>query len=216
MNSFIIILNVLELLACITGFIFWNKIKKTYWKWFPVYLFVIVLTEVTGEYLLNVKNDLELNIAVYSYFGIPLQFFFFYWIFYQQGKKTNNRNWPLISAAIYFISLVADLLYISKIRFYFESFSYIIGCVFLQILVLIYFSRFIKTDEIIKYRSSMMFWMCLGLMVFYTGAMPFFAFRKTLYVNYNDLFYIYWYIQFGLNYLMYLLFSVSFIWGKPK
>jgi hypothetical protein len=216
MSWLIIVLNILELLSCIAGFIFWSKIKNTYWKWFPVYLGIIFLTEITAEYLLHVKNDLASNIAIYSYFGIPLQFFFFYWIFYQEFRNTKNSKWPLISAVIYLICLVADLLYISKIKFYFESFSYIIGCIFLLILILIYLASFTRSDAIIKYKSDMMFWVSLGLVIFYAGAMPFFAFRKALYVEYNDLFYVYWYIQFGLNYLMYLFFIVSFIWGKPK
>ena len=216
MTWHIIILNVLELSACITGFLFWNKIRHSYWRWFPVYLGVIILTEVAGEYLLYVRYDLKLNIAVYSYFGIPIQFLFFYWIFYRQFKHTNKSKWPLISLAIYSICLITDLLYISKIKFYFESFSYTVGCLFLLILLLIYFSGFIKSDEIIKYKASIMFWVTLGLILFYVGSMPFFAFRKALYVEHKDFFYIYWYIQFGLNYLMYLLFVVSFIWGKPK
>jgi hypothetical protein len=62
----------------------------------------------------------------------------------------------------------------------------------------------------------MMFWVCLGLMLFYIGTIPFFAFRKVLYVEHRDFFYVYWYIQFGLNYLMYLLFILSFVWGRPK
>ena len=216
MTGYQIALNVLELAACVVGFIFMKKIKHSYWKWFAFYLAIIFLTEITGEYLLFVKQDLQGNIAVYSYFGIPLQFFFFYWIFYQQFKKSNKSKWPLISAAIYLVSLIADLLYISKIEFYFESFSYVIGCIFLLVLILVYFTRLIKSDEILHYRSSMMFFVCLGIMVFYVGAMPFFAFRNALYVHNNNLFYIYWYIQFGLNYLMYLLFIVSFIWGKPN
>jgi len=216
MSWFIIVLNILEFMACITGLVFWNKFKNSYWKWFPVYLGVIILTELIGEYLLHVKKDLASNIALYSYFGIPIQFFFFYWLFYQQFKPAAKSKWPLISAAIYLICLVTDLAYISKIKLYFESFSYVIGCIFLLILILIYFARFIKSDEIIKYRTSMMFWVALGLMIFYIGAMPFFAFRTELYRQDKDFFYTYWYIQFGLNYLMYLLFIISFIWGKPK
>lgn len=216
MSRFRIVLNILELSACIVAFLYWNKIKNTYWKWFPVYLAVIVLTEIAAEYLLHVKKDLASNIAIYSYFGIPLQFFFFYWLFYQQFRNTKNSKWPLISAATYFVCLVADLLYISKIKYYFESFSYTIGCIFLLILILIYFTRFTRSDEIIKYKSSMMFWVSIGVILFYIGTMPFFAFRTALYRQYPDFFYIYWYIQFGLNYLMYLLFIVSFVWGKPK
>jgi hypothetical protein len=216
MSWYIIVLNLLELLASLTGFIFWKKIKDTHWRWFPVYLGIIFLTEIVGEYFLFVRGDLSTNIAVYSYFGIPLQFFFFYWLFHQELKKTKKSVWPLVSAAIYLISLVADLAYISSIKFYFESFSYIIGCIFLLVLLFIYFTRFTKSDEIINYRTSMMFWISLGLMLFYIGTIPFFAFRKVLYVEHKELFYVYWYVQFGLNYLMYLFFTISFIWGKPK
>lgn len=216
MKWYIIVLNIFELLSCLTGFIFWKKIKYSYWKWFPVYLGLIVLTEVTGEYFLHARNDLKTNIAIYSYFGIPLQFFFFYWLFQQQFKKINNNKWPLISAAIYFIALIADLAYISKLKFYFESFSYVIGCLFLLILLLMFFFRFTKGDDIFGYKNNMMFWVSIGLMLFYIGTMPFFAFRNMLFVKNEQMFYIYWYAQFGLNYLMYLLFIVAFVWGKPK
>jgi hypothetical protein len=214
--NWVIILNILELAACVTGFYYWKKIKDTYWRWFPVYLGIIFITEMACEYFLQVKHNLPLNIAIYSYFGIPIQFFFFYWLFFKQFTGTNISKWPLISAAVYFIALVADLAYISNIPFYFESFSYIIGCIFLLGLLIAYFARFAGSDEIINYRSSMMFWTCLGLILFYVGSMPFYAFRNKLYVEYKDLFYVYWYIQYGLNYVMYLLFIVSFIWGKPK
>ena len=210
------LLNVLELSACVVGFLYWKKIKGTYWKWFPVYLAIIVITEIIGEYLLFARNDLQANIIIYSYFGIPIEFLFFYWLFLQKFKKTSKYKWPLISAIIYIISLVVDLSYISKIEFYFESFSYTIGCILLLVLLLIYFSGFIRSNEIINYKSSMMFWVSVGIMVFYIGTMPFYAFRAKLYAEYEDFFYIYWYIQFGLNYLMYLFFMISFIWGKPK
>lgn len=216
MPWFLYLLNAFELLACVIGFLYWKKIKETYWKWFPIYLGVIVLTEIIGEYFLFVRDDLQTNTIIYSYFGIPIEFLFFYWLFHQNFRKTSNYKWPLISATIYIISLVVDLSYISKIEIYFESFSYTIGCILLLVLLLIYFSGFIRGSEIINYKSSMMFWVSVGIMVFYIGTMPFYAFRTKLFAEYEKFFYIYWYIQFGLNYLMYLFFTISFIWGKPK
>ncbi|HEV7779936.1 MAG TPA: hypothetical protein VGO58_01655 [Chitinophagaceae bacterium] len=216
MSLFLFILNGFELAACIVGFLYWNKIKGTHWKWFPVYLAAIVLGEIAAEFFLHIKKDLATNGAIYSYFVIPLEFFFFYWLFYRQFKHTKSSKWPLIAAAIYFVCLVADLLYINKIDFFFESFSLVVGSLFFLVLLLIYFRKFMKSEEIVNYRSSMMFWVCLGLMIFYIGSMPFSAFRTFLWEKHNDLFYIYWYAQFILGYLMYSLFIVSFIWGKPK
>jgi hypothetical protein len=212
----IIILNILELAACLTGFLYWRKLKHSFWKWFPVYLAVIFLTEISAEYFLYARKDLSTNIDIYSYWGIPVQFFFFFWIFWKSYQGSDKKKWPLIAAIIYMGALVTDLFYVSKVKFFFESFSYTIGCLFILILVLIFFFGFTRSNEIINYRSSMLFWVSAGLLLFYIGTMPFFAFRKRLYVDHKDLFYLYWYVQFALNYLMYSFFISSFIWGKPK
>lgn len=216
MSWFIIILNIFEALACLAGFLYWKKIRNSYWYLFPLYLGIIVLTEFTGEYFLHVKKDLDLNIAVYRYFGIPVQFFFFYWLFYQYFKSIKRNKWPLFFGAIYLASWVFDLTYMSRIKLFFDSFSYVIGCIMLLVLLLIYFIRFVKSDELLQYKSSMMFWVCLGVMIFYIGSLPFWGLRTTLLMKYPNLFYVYWHIQFVFNCMMYILFSVSFIWGKPK
>lgn len=213
------LLNIFELTACIAGFVCWNKIRHTYWRWFPVYLAIIVLAELTGEYLLHVEKNLELCINLYSYFTIPAEFIFFYWVFYKYFNSigSNNNRWPLYAAAIYLICWLIDSLYIKgKMKLLFDSFSYTMGNILLLVLILSFFIKFIKSEELLKYRSNNMFWVCLGLLVFYLGSLPFYGIRTTLYRQYRDIFYLYWYIQFGLGYLMYLFFTISFIWGKPK
>lgn len=212
----LIVLNLLELTACITGFCYWNKLKQSFWKWFPVYLAVIFLTEIVAEYFLFVRKDLGVNIAIYSYWGVPVQFLFLYWLFWKHYRSSDKRKLPLIAAVIYLCALILDLFYVSKVKFFFESFSYTIGCLFLLVLVLIFFFRFTRSDDIISYKSSILFWVSVGVLLFYVGTMPFFAFRKRLYVDHKELFYIYWYTQFVLNYMMYSFFILSFIWGKPK
>lgn len=216
MNTYLILLNFFEVLACVTGFLCWKKIRNSYWKVFPVYLSIIVLTELLGEYFLYIKGNLELNNAVYRYFGVPVQFFFFYWLFYQYFAKTVRNKWPVYAAVIYLGAWLVDQTYLKSVRLFFDSFSYVIGCILLLILLLIYFIRFIKSDELLKYKSSMMLWVSLGVMIFYVGTLPFWGVRTTLVLQYPDIFYVYWHVQFIFCCLMYLLFSVSFIWGKQK
>ncbi|MEO6455863.1 MAG: hypothetical protein ABIN97_17410 [Ginsengibacter sp.] len=212
----ITILNILEFSACITGFLYWKKIRHSYWRWFPVYLGIIVVTELVAEYFLYAKNDLTVNINIYRFFGVPFEFLFLFWLFYQYLNNTSKNKWPVFSAAIYLICLLIDLLYVGKMKLLFDSFSYTIGNILLLVLLLMFFLKFIKSDDILEYKSSMMFWVCLGLLIFYLGSLPFYGIRTTLYKEYRDFFFVYWYIQYGLNYLMYILFALSFIWGKPK
>ena len=54
----ILVLNVFEGLACVTGLVYWKKIRHTYWKYFVVYLALVFFMEVSGEYLLYGLKDL--------------------------------------------------------------------------------------------------------------------------------------------------------------
>jgi hypothetical protein len=210
------VLNMLEFSACITGFIYWKKIRHSYWRWFPVYLGIIVLTEITAEYFSYARADYGVNRNIYRFFGIPFEFLFLFWLFHQYFYKTSKTKWPLFSAAVYLICLLVDILYVGKMKLFFDSFSYTIGNMLLLVLLLMFFLKFIKSDEILEYRRSMMFWVCLGLIIFYLGSLPFYGLKTTLYHLDHDFYYLYLYIQFGLNYLMYILFALSFIWGRPK
>ncbi len=209
-------LNFFELVACVTGFIYWKKIKHSYWKWFPIYLAIILITELTGKYILVVLHDRKLNANIYRFFGIPIQFLFFFWLFKQNLKPYKEKRWPLYGAAIYIISWVVDFVYISKMKFGFQSFSYTMGNIILLVLLILFFVKFINSDEILEYKSSMMFWVCVGLLIFYLGTFPFYGLRNTLLQNYRGVYDVYWYINFILDYLMYILFAIAFIWGKPK
>jgi len=196
----------LEAAACIAGFANWRKIRQGYWKWFPVYLLLIVLVELTGIYLVSVMNKPRLNGKMYMYFGIPLQFFFFFWLMAQYLKPYRENKWPLYGAAIYLLSFIIESGWLKGERFWFSSLSYTVGNMVLLVLILLFFTKFIKSEEILRYRSSTMFWVSVGLLVFYLGSFPFFALRNTLYYEYQDVFKVY----------MYIFFAFAFIWTKPN
>lgn len=222
MSPFVIVLNVLECAAAITGFIYWQKIRQSYWRWFPVYLMIIALSEIAGEYMSYVKNNAKANIAIYSYWVIPLEFLFFYWLFYQFFNKSSFKKWAVYAAIIYLLFWFSDIfswppfLYSNEVTKLFDSFSYSVGNLLLLILLLIFFIMFTKSDAILNYKDSIMFWVCLGLLIFYLGSMPFYGIHSTLSENYYDFFLVYWRIQFILNYIMYSLFIIAFVWGKSK
>lgn len=209
-------LNALELLACITGCIYWKKIRHSYWKWFPVYLGVIVAIELSAKYIREVLNNVNLNSRIYLFLGIPLQFLFFFWLFWKYYRNSKAGRWPLAAAGLYIVCWITDIIAYSKEQVRFFSFSYTAGNILLLILIITFFVRLVQTDEVLAFKSNMMFWVCLGLLLFYLGTFPFYGLRNTLRVNYPALFNVYWYIQFGLNYCMYISFILGFIWSRPK
>jgi hypothetical protein len=206
------ILRLLELVACVTGFIYWGKIRASFFKWFPVYLGFIVISESIGEFLRSPAME-KLNRAYFNYFEIPVEFLFFFGLFYSTNRF---KKLSLVCAALYLLSWFIDLVYFSKLEFVFYSFSYTLGNLLLLILILNYFVQLVTSNNILNFWKDMLFWICTGLLVYYLGTFPYYGLRNTLWKNYTNLYYTYSYIMYILNSLMYLMFTFSFIWGRPS
>lgn len=211
-------LEIFEIVACIIGFFYWRKIKKTYWKWFSIYLLCIVITENVAMYVDEVWGRRDINILIFQFFGIPIQFFFFFWLFYKYFKEnqySRETKWPFIGGCIYVAAWFIEVLFFRTKEGWFFSFSYTVGNVILSVLVLAFFIRFINSDKILGYKSDMMFWVCLGVLIYYLGSLPFYGMYNTM-SNFPEFANIYWFFQMGFNCLMYFFFAISFVCGKPK
>lgn len=62
----------------------------------------------------------------------------------------------------------------------------------------------------------MLFWISLGLLIYYLGAFPYYGMRNVLAKEYKEIYITYGYIIYVLDILMYVMFTISFIWGKPN
>lgn len=204
-----------ELIAALTGFLCWKKIKGTYWQWFPVYLLVVAVAESLSLYCTQWRPFLQAT--VFPFFIVPLEFIFFTWLFSRQftaGSSGKYLCW--IGLAVYGLAFTADQIYFADRSYWFYSFSYSVGNIILLVLIITYLVRFSKGNEVIRFKVTLMFWVCLGLIFFYLGSFPFFGFINTLYRDHIDIFYPYMRITFTLNILMYLLFTTGFLCAQTK
>jgi hypothetical protein len=165
---------------------------------------------------MTVLKDQPLNVEMYRYFGIPVQFLFFCWLFYRYFGGSSEKKWPIIGACVYLLSWLAEIFFSQAVKGWFMSFSYTMGNITLLSLIILFFIKFINSREILSYKQSMMFWVSLGLLSFYLGTFPFYALRNTLAVSYPEIFYAYLNINYVLDYLMYIFFTIAFICGRPK
>jgi hypothetical protein len=209
-------LNFFELLACLVGFANWHKIKNSYWKFFPMYLALIFISEIGAEYLYHILRLNYVSNNIYFFFTMPLQFFFFFWLFSKWYHNLKERNWAYLGAAIYVVSWMAELLYLGESNLNLLSFSYTIGNIVLLVLILQFFIIFVKSDKILFYYHEPMFWVCLGLLIFYLMSLPFFGMWNTLRKQYPHFFDQYWKVQMIFDCCMYCLFCVAFTKGKWK
>ncbi len=208
-----IILVGFEILAAATGLICFRRNWTLNKKLFVVYLIAIAILEIIGNSMFIIyKQD---NRWLYGYIVIPLEFMFAYWFFFHEMRVNGKSRLALISAALYVVAFLADQLWLSEKRFSFSSFSYTLGNLLLLIILLVHFLYLVNRSGIIGLGRSFIFWVCLGMLVFYLGSFPFYGLWNTL-LNYPVLFNNYWISQMYLDFMMYLCFIIAFKWGKEN
>ena len=211
-----LVLYIAEWLAAFSGLLNWKRLPALYWKIFTVYLFVIALAETCSEIHFFYTGDSVVNTSLYTYFVIPVQFLFFFWMFYRNFKGGTYAKTPAACAAVYITGWITDHFFLSGKLFVFLSFSYTVGNILLLILVLLFFIQMVKGAGILTFYEDRMFWVCCGLIMFYLGSLPFFGLWNTLAYKYPGLFNQYWVVQMFLNYGMYLFFIIALLWRKVR
>ena len=202
----------LEFISALVGFIYLFKLKNSYWKWFSIYLIVIFIIEFLGD------NNISLfglkKRELYSFIGIPIQYLFLYWLY--ALKSLKNKKLFILFTFIYISTYFPVEIYLKKIKLLY-SLNLTVGTILLTFLVVLEYIKQIKNDNILKFKENKMFYINIGVIFFYIGTYPFFAFHDILskepYIKIWNMYYIYFLVS---NYLMYLLFTASFIWGKHR
>jgi hypothetical protein len=185
-------------------------LKKSYWKWFIIYCCAIFLMEAFAKW--GLKNYPSYISTYYDFFVIPIEFVFFYWLYAVKSLKRQKLFW--IITGLFCISFLPYFTIIHKPGMML-SLSYTVGTVLLMFLVILEIFKQIKSEKILLFHTNYMFYINIGIMLFYVGTLPFFSFYNLL-LNESNLWSNYYTFFLIANHLMYLLFTAAFIWGKPN
>jgi hypothetical protein len=203
-------LVITEAIATIAGFSNLHKLKDSYLKWVPIYLAIITLLEI-GYHLCSYFH--KSNAASYIYIvSILIEMFFINWLFYKIFKS-RYKKLILTGVIFYVISLLLEKTILSSTTYYFQSLSYTIGNLFILIYIILYFVQLVNSDKILVFKKLTEFWIACGMLVFYLGTFPFYGLYNELAKNIDIFMAVAW-VATSLNYCMYLLFTIGFIWGK--
>lgn len=197
--------------AALTALYFIKSVKEKTWKFFTAYLVIIFVLDLFGRFGYVLFEFSKMY--YYNYLVIPLQFIFFFWLY--TVRFSNGKLYFYSLTFLYLVSFLPSELYFSKSTII-NSFNYTFGCFLLLVLIVSEYYRQLYADDILYFRKNRMFYINLGVTLFYIGTLPFYTFYKILYSEYPSLWLTYCsYAQIS-DILMYLLFSASFIWGKQN
>lgn len=202
----------IELLCAIFAILNYNKFKDSSWKYFVYYVVFIFIFEFTGIYIL--ADYINIKGLYYEYLVIPFQFIFFFWLYAINSLK-NTKLFRILLSLYLIIFTLTHYFEIEKTRIINEV-SYSVGCLFLLVLILLEFIKQIKSDHILNFKKDTMFFVNLGVSLFYIGTLPFFAFDGFAVENMKILWANYWTLFLILNYVLYSIFIIAFIWTKPN
>lgn len=211
-------LVVMQGLAAVAGLAQFKRLKTNYWKWFVIYLIAICIGEAAGLWTLYYIADKEVSRNLYDYLIIPGEFIFFFWLFYRYFQLNFPRGRFLAVGAflLYLLSWIIFFFFSDELSIWELPITYLTGVIGLLLLTIYFFIQFIFSEQILGFRSNIMFWVALGVLLFYIVSAPFFALRMVLYRDQLNVFWIYYYVQMAANYLMYLLFIIALVWGQPR
>lgn len=197
--------------ACaLAALVQYKKLRNTHWKWFAFYVIFIFLSELFSDWFL--EHYPLFRQYYFAYFGIPIEFLFLFWLYSYESLNRRKLFW--VCTATYLISFIPHLILFGRLRVIY-SLNYTVGNLLLLLLVILEFNKQIKTDAILSFKENKMFYINAGVTLFYIGTLPFFSFYGLI-LKEPDIWNIYYIFFLVANCLMYLLFTVSFIWGKPK
>ncbi len=199
------ILLVIQLLTALVGCFYFFRLKHTYWKWFAVYLIIIFIQELLLTHILTIPTNTKQFYMLFL--GYPLEFIFLYWLY---ARKSLNRKRLFLFCSIIYLTISFISAYIHTLF----SINFNVGTLLLTFLVILEYLKQIKNEDILRFQENKMFYINLGVILFYVGTLPFHVFQKYLYTDYQtvvEYYYVYFLIA---NCIMYLLFAASFIWGE--
>lgn len=209
---FIYALLLFECTAMCTAWLCFKQQPKEM-KYFAFYLTFIFFSEVLGHISQqNIWN--HLNMYYLNLFVIPIEFLFFFWLYYSLTVEKVHRLLILFFSSIYLLLFMLECFHIQTTVFL--SLSYLFGSISILIMIFGYFLQYLKNGDLQKMKSNPFLHISIGLLLFYLGTSPYYGLKNFIYKEYTEIINNYWYVAICLNCIMYCMFTVSFLCNRRK
>jgi len=159
-----------EMLALITSILCIKWLLKTPYMLFVPYMLMTVFAENAGKYFgrahLFTLNNLIYNIST------VIEFVFFYFLFYKGIKKQIFKKFIIGLAGLYILCSLINIAFVQGL-YDFNSYTMLLGTVIIILFVFFYFYDAFDNSEPINLTREPMFWISIGIFIFYLGDFTF-------------------------------------------
>lgn len=184
-------------------------------RFLPILFLYTFLNELLGfliisdEYIALIFSDLTDNSIIYNLYTI-ISYLYYYYIFWSFSKNHSFRKNILYASLIFMTTCVINV-FIQSFTSDSQTFTYLVGGCILLYCTISYLRNFISLPKKFALKQNILFWISLGLTLFYLGYLPIkiFWFCKSIY-GFSESPWIRS-IHLTLIYVMYILFMIGFI-----
>lgn len=181
---------------------------KTELKVFLGFLIYSFLTELMGAYLgrvLVVNNN-----YVYNIWNI-INFFFYAYFVLSRLSERKKRLFIYFLIGIFFIVTFINVVFYAGITRWVLVKNSIFAKTLVAIMIIVYLIELLQSDEILNFKKSLFFWVCVGVFLMNLVQLP--VLKLTYFISFEG---AYRYIILGLNIIMHLCFITGFIVSKKE
>ncbi len=199
----------LAFIAALVGWLNRSKLSGTPWRTFPLYLLVISSLDFIGG-----RIPTAMNVAYYTYFVNVIEGLYFPVLFYQLARLTQHKT-------LLKVLITAQVVSFLVFGLWFYEDSGLTGIIYsnnnlilIFAVVILYYIELFQSEDLLKFTEDLRFWVSSGLIIYYLFTFPYWSFRFLMLdpqFRFGNLFF---YAFLGLDYLMYLLFSIGFLCMK--
>ena len=202
------IFSALYIIVFVVAVIKLPRYKETPLKYFPLVLLFTIVAEFTGKYY-PTPNIIVFNIYYFFYFSL------LFYIFMKTIDEEKFKNYIKAGIVIYLVFYVRDLIFLDINTKSFTP-SYVAGAGVLVYCIILYYIGILQSSKVLIVKNDLLFWVSVGLFLFYTGYLPIKIIRETWAIEKNEFFSILMVIQFVLIIVMYLFFLTGFLWMRKR
>jgi hypothetical protein len=204
----------LELITAITGIVFYRKYSNSNLKYFVYMLWFTVLIEFAVGTVKQYTEARLQNNFIYNVLT-SFQYVYYFFLYYTIITIPRYKQWVMGFLVAFVIAVLVNFLWVQKLTVTaaFASYTFTLGAILLIMTIALFLVEILNTEKILYFKNYLMFWISIGLFVFYTGIIPF-----VLSINLlpellsNDALAI---MFFTLNFVMYSCFTIGFIISRP-
>lgn len=168
-----------EMAAFITSVICWPKIRFGKFRWFILFLLMIVIVEFTGWYIMDYHHGIT-NGFIFN-FSIPIEYIFYASLFAASYRLRFFRVLARVFIAAYIVFCI--LIFLMNGVYWFNSSFLLIGNISAIVFCCLFFYELLVDESRRHLLREPMFWIATGVLLFNVGEFLYDAFYRLLRQN---------------------------------